>query len=159
MFFFRRRHRARARTGFRPAIEVLEDRTAPAAVGVAAFAGAAGLPLQLQAALASQLAQATALVRALTETLALANREAGLLLVNHPFRMPVSGGFTPAAGINFLSAGSPDFLIRSSGGIPTPPSGIDLLSAGSPGVLSGNVVQVPIHIPVNLQEVFGGLPF
>lgn len=29
-------------------------------------------------------------------------------------------------------------------------SGADAVDAGSPGVLSGNVVQVPVHVPVNL---------
>ncbi|MFB8026213.1 chaplin [Streptomyces sp. NPDC056465] len=29
-------------------------------------------------------------------------------------------------------------------------SGAEAVAVGSPGVLSGNVVQVPIHIPVNV---------
>ncbi|MFE7748503.1 chaplin [Streptomyces sp. NPDC057428] len=29
-------------------------------------------------------------------------------------------------------------------------SGAEAVAVGSPGVLSGNIVQVPIHIPVNL---------
>nr|WP_202439373.1 chaplin [Streptomyces sp. SID8356] len=29
-------------------------------------------------------------------------------------------------------------------------SGAEAIAAGSPGVLSGNVLQVPVHIPVNL---------
>ncbi|WP_335971441.1 MULTISPECIES: chaplin [Streptomycetaceae] len=29
-------------------------------------------------------------------------------------------------------------------------SGAGAVAAGSPGVLSGNVVQVPVHVPVNL---------
>ncbi|MCR8946245.1 chaplin [Streptomyces bacillaris] len=29
-------------------------------------------------------------------------------------------------------------------------SGAEAIAAGSPGVLSGNVVQVPVHIPVNI---------
>ncbi|WTL50836.1 chaplin [Streptomyces sp. NBC_01497] len=29
-------------------------------------------------------------------------------------------------------------------------AGAGALAAGSPGVLSGNVIQVPIHIPVNV---------
>jgi ChpA-C len=29
-------------------------------------------------------------------------------------------------------------------------AGVGALAVGSPGVLSGNVVQVPIHIPVNV---------
>ena len=29
-------------------------------------------------------------------------------------------------------------------------SGADAAAANSPGVLSGNVVQVPVHVPVNL---------
>ncbi|WP_338698102.1 chaplin [Streptomyces sp. Q6] len=29
-------------------------------------------------------------------------------------------------------------------------SGAEAVAAGSPGVLSGNVVQVPVHVPVNV---------
>ncbi|WEH37689.1 chaplin [Streptomyces sp. AM 4-1-1] len=29
-------------------------------------------------------------------------------------------------------------------------SGAEGLAAGSPGVLSGNVLQVPVHVPINL---------
>ncbi|MFC9173162.1 chaplin [Streptomyces sp. NPDC057107] len=29
-------------------------------------------------------------------------------------------------------------------------SGAEAIAAGSPGVLSGNIVQVPVHIPVNI---------
>jgi hypothetical protein len=29
-------------------------------------------------------------------------------------------------------------------------AGADGVAAGSPGVLSGNVVQIPVHVPVNL---------
>ncbi|BBA98563.1 putative chaplin [Actinacidiphila reveromycinica] len=29
-------------------------------------------------------------------------------------------------------------------------SGAGAVAAGSPGVLSGNVIQVPVHVPVNL---------
>ncbi|WST58061.1 chaplin [Streptomyces rubiginosohelvolus] len=29
-------------------------------------------------------------------------------------------------------------------------SGAEAVAAGSPGVLSGNILQVPVHIPVNL---------
>ncbi len=29
-------------------------------------------------------------------------------------------------------------------------SGAEAIAAGSPGVLSGNILQVPVHIPVNL---------
>ncbi|MFE1903463.1 chaplin [Streptomyces gardneri] len=29
-------------------------------------------------------------------------------------------------------------------------AGADAVAVGSPGVLSGNVVQVPIHIPINV---------
>nr|WP_202538193.1 chaplin [Streptomyces sp. SID8350] len=29
-------------------------------------------------------------------------------------------------------------------------SGAEVIAAGSPGVLSGNVLQVPVHIPVNI---------
>ncbi|MFD5903356.1 chaplin [Streptomyces microflavus] len=29
-------------------------------------------------------------------------------------------------------------------------SGAEAIAVGSPGVLSGNVVQVPVHIPVNV---------
>ncbi|WP_405730837.1 chaplin [Streptomyces sp. NBC_01537] len=29
-------------------------------------------------------------------------------------------------------------------------SSADAIAAGSPGVVSGNVIQVPIHVPINL---------
>ncbi|MCF3960727.1 chaplin [Streptomyces fuscigenes] len=29
-------------------------------------------------------------------------------------------------------------------------AGAGALAAGSPGVLSGNVVQIPVHVPINL---------
>ncbi|MEU0086507.1 chaplin [Streptomyces sp. NPDC006274] len=29
-------------------------------------------------------------------------------------------------------------------------AGADGIAAGSPGVLSGNVVQIPVHVPINL---------
>ncbi|WP_282696910.1 chaplin [Streptomyces sp. CC208A] len=35
-------------------------------------------------------------------------------------------------------------------GLAVADSGAEAVAAGSPGVVSGNVVQVPIHVPVNL---------
>ncbi|MFD5078006.1 chaplin [Streptomyces sp. NPDC058371] len=38
----------------------------------------------------------------------------------------------------------------SGAGFATADAGAGAVAAGSPGVLSGNVVQVPIHVPVNV---------
>ncbi|GAA4026462.1 chaplin [Streptomyces sp. NBC_01352] len=40
--------------------------------------------------------------------------------------------------------------VAGTAGIAAADSGADGKAVGSPGVLSGNVVQVPIHIPVNV---------
>ncbi|MDX3314793.1 chaplin [Streptomyces sp. NPDC054884] len=40
--------------------------------------------------------------------------------------------------------------VVGASGIATADSGANAVAAHSPGVLSGNVVQVPIHIPVNI---------
>ncbi|TWV42647.1 chaplin [Streptomyces misionensis] len=45
-----------------------------------------------------------------------------------------------AGAILALGAAAPAFADSGAGGV----------AAGSPGVLSGNVVQVPIHVPINL---------
>ncbi|MFD9792502.1 chaplin [Streptomyces sp. NPDC059070] len=38
----------------------------------------------------------------------------------------------------------------SGAGVAVADAGADGVAAGSPGVLSGNVVQIPIHVPINL---------
>jgi hypothetical protein len=37
-----------------------------------------------------------------------------------------------------------------TGGVAFADAGADATAANSPGVLSGNVVQVPVHLPINL---------
>ncbi|ANW18400.1 chaplin [Streptomyces clavuligerus] len=46
-------------------------------------------------------------------------------------------------------AGSGAFLVGGAG-LAIADAGAQGVAAGSPGVLSGNLVQVPIHIPINL---------
>ncbi|MBT2377837.1 hypothetical protein AMK21_10480 [Streptomyces sp. CB00316] len=41
-------------------------------------------------------------------------------------------------------------LIAGGAGMATADAGAQGAAIGSPGVLSGNVVQVPIHVPVNI---------
>ncbi|MFD8464631.1 chaplin [Streptomyces cyaneofuscatus] len=41
-------------------------------------------------------------------------------------------------------------LIASGAGMASADAGAQGAAIGSPGVLSGNVVQVPIHVPVNV---------
>jgi hypothetical protein len=41
-------------------------------------------------------------------------------------------------------------LVLAGAGLASANSGADGGAVGSPGVLSGNVVQVPVHVPVNL---------
>ncbi|MCS0604971.1 chaplin [Streptomyces sp. LP11] len=41
-------------------------------------------------------------------------------------------------------------VVISGAGLALADSGAQAAAVGSPGVLSGNIVQVPIHIPVNL---------
>ncbi|MEU2115520.1 chaplin [Streptomyces sp. NPDC058700] len=38
----------------------------------------------------------------------------------------------------------------SGAGMAVADSGAEAVAAASPGVLSGNVVQVPVHVPINL---------
>ncbi|MCX4512133.1 MULTISPECIES: chaplin [Streptomyces] len=40
--------------------------------------------------------------------------------------------------------------VAGSTGIASADAGAEGAAAGSPGVLSGNVVQVPVHVPVNV---------
>ncbi|WP_457032580.1 chaplin [Kitasatospora sp. P5_F3] len=51
-----------------------------------------------------------------------------------------------AAVLSLAAAG----LLLGSAGAATASSEAESVVAGSPGVLSGNNVQVPIHIPVNV---------
>jgi hypothetical protein len=41
-------------------------------------------------------------------------------------------------------------LLLAGAGLASADSGAQGAAVGSPGVLSGNVVQVPIHVPINL---------
>ncbi|WP_406150435.1 chaplin ChpH [Streptomyces sp. NBC_01012] len=41
-------------------------------------------------------------------------------------------------------------LVLAGAGMAAADSGAQGAAIGSPGVLSGNVVQVPVHVPVNL---------
>ncbi|MEU5975360.1 chaplin ChpH [Streptomyces sp. NPDC047315] len=41
-------------------------------------------------------------------------------------------------------------LVLAGAGVATASSGAQGAAVNSPGVLSGNVVQVPVHIPVNV---------
>ncbi|MGK5500426.1 chaplin [Streptomyces sp. URMC 125] len=41
-------------------------------------------------------------------------------------------------------------MVLSSAGVASADSAAKGVAAGSPGVLSGNLVQVPVHIPVNV---------
>ncbi|MEV3971234.1 chaplin [Streptomyces sp. NPDC050698] len=41
-------------------------------------------------------------------------------------------------------------VVLSGAGLAMADAGAQAAAVGSPGVLSGNVVQVPIHIPINL---------
>ncbi|MGW4230414.1 chaplin [Streptomyces sp. NPDC004980] len=41
-------------------------------------------------------------------------------------------------------------LIAGGAGLATADSGAEAVAAHSPGVASGNVVQVPVHVPVNV---------
>ncbi|MEU6402260.1 chaplin [Streptomyces sp. NPDC046985] len=51
--------------------------------------------------------------------------------------------------------------VAGGAGIAAADSGASGVAAGSPGVLSGNVVQVPVHVPVNVcgntVDVIGAL--
>ncbi|MCA6092154.1 chaplin [Streptomyces sp. SCA3-4] len=40
--------------------------------------------------------------------------------------------------------------VVAGAGIATADSGAQGAAVGSPGVISGNVIQVPIHVPINL---------
>ncbi|MCX4748349.1 chaplin [Kitasatospora sp. NBC_01287] len=48
-----------------------------------------------------------------------------------------------------LSAAAAGLLLAGAGAA-NASSGAQGVAAGSPGVLSGNLVQVPVHVPVNL---------
>ncbi|MEW2068362.1 chaplin ChpH [Streptomyces sp. NPDC007346] len=41
-------------------------------------------------------------------------------------------------------------LVLAGAGMATADAGAQGAAIGSPGVLSGNVVQVPVHVPINL---------
>ena len=48
-----------------------------------------------------------------------------------------------------LTAAAAGLLLAGAGGAAAS-SGAEGVAAGSPGVLSGNLIQVPVHVPVNL---------
>ncbi len=41
-------------------------------------------------------------------------------------------------------------VLLGGAGIASADAGAEGLAAGSPGVLSGNLIQVPVHVPVNV---------
>jgi hypothetical protein len=49
-----------------------------------------------------------------------------------------------------LSAAAAAAAVAGGSGVAFADSGAQAAAVGSPGFLSGNVVQVPIHVPVNL---------
>ncbi|MFI1964973.1 chaplin [Streptomyces pathocidini] len=53
---------------------------------------------------------------------------------------------TKAAAVT-VAAGA---VLAGTAGVAAADGGTNAVAAGSPGVLSGNVVQVPVNIPVNL---------
>ncbi|GAA4853991.1 chaplin [Kitasatospora terrestris] len=54
--------------------------------------------------------------------------------------------FKKAAVLSIAAAG----LAFGSAGVAAASSTAEGVAAGSPGVLSGNLIQVPVHIPVNV---------
>jgi len=51
-----------------------------------------------------------------------------------------------AAVLSIAAAG----LVFGSAGIASASASAEGVAAGSPGVLSGNLIQVPVHVPVNV---------
>ncbi|WP_405733379.1 chaplin [Streptomyces sp. NBC_01537] len=41
-------------------------------------------------------------------------------------------------------------LVAAGAGVAVADAGAQAAAVGSPGVLSGNVIQVPVHIPINV---------
>ncbi|MBB1242139.1 MULTISPECIES: chaplin ChpH [Streptomyces] len=41
-------------------------------------------------------------------------------------------------------------LVLAGAGVASASAGAQAAAVGSPGVLSGNVIQVPVHVPVNV---------
>ena len=54
--------------------------------------------------------------------------------------------FKKAAVLTIAAAG----LVASGAGVAAASSEAEGVAAGSPGVLSGNLIQVPVHVPVNV---------
>ncbi|KDN84903.1 chaplin [Kitasatospora cheerisanensis] len=54
--------------------------------------------------------------------------------------------FKKAAVLSFAAAG----LVLGSAGLANADAVAEGAAIGSPGVLSGNVIQVPVHVPVNI---------
>ncbi|MFJ4678895.1 MULTISPECIES: chaplin [Kitasatospora] len=54
--------------------------------------------------------------------------------------------FKKAAVLSVAAAG----MVLGSAGLANASAGAEGVAAGSPGVLSGNLIQVPVHVPVNV---------
>lgn len=54
--------------------------------------------------------------------------------------------FSKSLALSVAAAG----LLLGGAGAAVASAGAEGVAAGSPGVLSGNLIQVPIHIPVNV---------
>ncbi|WP_280691482.1 chaplin [Kitasatospora sp. GAS204B] len=48
-----------------------------------------------------------------------------------------------------LSAGAAGMFVFAGAGLAAADAQADGLASNSPGILSGNVIQVPIHLPIN----------
>ncbi|MCU7826321.1 chaplin [Kitasatospora sp. DSM 101779] len=49
-----------------------------------------------------------------------------------------------------LAAAAGTLVLGAAAGTASASAGADGLATNSPGVLSGNVIQIPVHIPVNV---------
>jgi len=54
--------------------------------------------------------------------------------------------FKKAAVLSLAAAG----LVLGSAGVAGASAEAEGVAAGSPGVLSGNLIQVPVHVPINV---------
>lgn len=50
----------------------------------------------------------------------------------------------------FAAAAVTSGLVLAGAGIAAADAGAGAIAAGSPGVISGNVIEVPVHAPINL---------
>ncbi|GHI83140.1 chaplin [Streptomyces xanthophaeus] len=51
---------------------------------------------------------------------------------------------------SFAIAATAATVVMGAAGVAAADAGAHGVAAGSPGVLSGNLIQVPVHIPVNV---------